>query len=70
MAATIPVTEAETVLPAPVKAGEVLEEVPEAPVPVAPEGVVAEPGVPVAVEVPEATAPGVEVPVEVPIYSD
>lgn len=68
MAATMPVTEAETVLAAPVKAGEVLEEVPEAPVPVATEGVVAEPGVPVAVEVPEA-APGVPVGVEVPVES-
>lgn len=54
-------------LAAPVKWGEVLEVVPEAPVPVAPEGVVAEP-VPVAVDVPEATAPGVDVAVEVPIY--
>lgn len=45
-----------------------LEEVPEAPVPVAPAGVVAEPGVPVAVCVPEA-APGVPVGVEVPMYS-
>lgn len=68
MAATIPVTEAETVLAAPVKAGEVLDEVPEAWVPLAPVGVVAEPGVPVGVEVPEA--PGVPLWVAVPIYSD
>jgi hypothetical protein len=69
IAAMMPVTEAETVLEAPaVKWGTVLEEVLEAPVPVAPAGVVAEPGVPVAAGVPEA-APGVPVAVDVPIES-
>lgn len=66
MAATMLATEADTVLAAPGKAGTVLEGVPTAPVPVAPEGDVAEPGVPRGVEVPEATT-GVPVAVDVPI---